>query len=440
MNPEAISTLWLLAMAAAPPTEGPPPLTYEALMAQVPETSPELRAARARIAAAEGELSKVWSAWRPNLSAGGQVKYSTQSVELDFGAILGGVVTAVGGDPSTIDLPPATVIEPHWSVAGVATLRQLLFDPSAWHGPGIARAAVKAQSLAARAATDELLFAAAQLYAGLQSVDALEAAALRAVQIADARIQDAEIRVEGGLATPLDATRARTRKTEAESQLAQIRAQRRNLQADLQAILGTAAPVRVVSAPLPRDLGAPGNGPEERRDVLAREAALLAAEKEVNRTKWLWLPSLFFEAQGTATNVGGFAGNHYFGTAIVGLSLPLYDGGARYASRDIAEARALEASAALDGTRARALGLIEKAEAKLEEARSRFELAEAQLDLAQRAVEQVDSLRDNGLATSMDLDDADLRRFAADRQLAERDLDVALSRLRLHYARGGHLR
>ena len=50
------------------------------------------------------------------------------------------------------------------------------------------------------------------------------------------------------------------------------------------------------------------------------------------------------------------------------------------------------------------------------------------------------NLHDSGLATSLDLDDADTQRFGADRQVAERALDVALSRLRLHYARGGKLR
>ncbi|MEQ8978285.1 MAG: TolC family protein [Deltaproteobacteria bacterium] len=406
----------------------------------MPETSPELRKARARIAAAEGELSRVFSAWKPNLSVSGQVAYNTQLIELDFGGILGGIVTAVGGDPSTLDLPPATVIQPHWTVAGVATLRQLLFDPSAWFGPGIARASVDAQRAGADAATDELLFAAAQLYAGLQAVDALEGAAERAVRVADARIEQAEVRVESGLATPLDAIRARTRKTEANSELARIVAQRRALQADLQTILGTDHPVRVVSAPLPEDLGEPGSGVGDRRDVIAQEAAVEAAEKNAGRTKWLWLPSLFFEAQGTATNVAGFGGNHYFGVASIGLSLPLYDGGLRYAERDVAEANLAQAQASLDATRSRGLALMEKARAQLDEARARAELAEAQLDLAERAVAQVEDLRNNGLATSLDLDDADLRRFGADRQLADRRLDVALSRLRLHYAQGGRLK
>jgi outer membrane protein len=441
MNRHAILPgLLVLAVVSPHTARAEPPLTYRALLDQVAERNPNIREARARVAAAEGDLSLVWSAWRPTLEANGQVKYSTQQVELDMGQLLGGLATSFGIDPSTLDLPPPTVIEPHWSVAGVARVRQLIFDPSAWHAPGVARAAVRAQERAADATTDELLFAAAQLYAGLQAVDALEAAARRAVDSADARAKDAKVRVDAGLATPLDITRAETRKTEAESQLAQLVAQRRSLLADLQALLGAESPVAVVHEPMPADLGPAGDGPEGRSDVLARQAALEAAEKEWTRTRWLWLPSLVFEAQATATNVGGFTGNHVFGSGFIALSLPLYDGGARYARKDTAEAKAMAAQAALDGTRGQARALIEKAAAHLEGAQAQLTLAEAQLNLADQAVTQVNSLHDSGLATSLDLDDADTRRFAADRQVAERALDVALSRLRLHYARGGRLR
>lgn len=432
--------LLALAVVSPRPARAEPPLTYRQLLDQVAENNPNVRQARARVSAAEGQLSEVWSAWRPTLEAAGQVKYSTQQVELDLGQLISGLATGFGLDPSTLDLPPPTIIEPHWSVAGVAKVRQLLFDPSAWHGPGIARAALKAQGLAAEATTDELLFAAAQLYAGLMAVDALEAAVQRAVASAEARARDAKVRVEAGLATPLDITRAETRKTEAESQLAQLQAQRRSLQADLQALLGSSTPVQVVHEPLPADLGPAGEGPDDRHDVQAREAALAAAEKEATRTHWLWLPSLVFEAQATATNVGGFTGNHVFGSGFVALSLPLYDGGARYAKKDVAEAKVVEAQAALDGARLQAHAVIEKAAAHLESAQAQLTLAEAQLKLADQAVQQVNNLHDSGLATSLDLDDADTQRFGADRQVAERALDVALSRLRLHYARGGKLR
>ncbi len=435
-------TLFAIVASASVLTSGiatAQPLTYQELLARIPEHSPDARAAQARVAAAEGELSKVWSAWKPSITLGGQVQYSTQQVELDFGSLLGGLATSVGADPSTLDLPPATIIQPHWAVAGVATVRQLLFDPSAWHGPSIARAALKAQGLAAEAATDELRFGAAQIYAGLQTVDALEAAARRALAVAEARIADAEVRVDAGIAAPIEVTRAQARSAEAKSQLAQIEAQRRSLQADLQVIIGSETPVEVAKAGLPKDLGQAGTGVDDRRDVAAQAAALKAAQNDETRTAWLWAPSLVFEAQGTATNVEGFAGNNFFGTATLGLSFPLYDGGARYADRDTARARLEEAQANLQASRLRAQAIIEKARAKLEEAQSRLSLAQAQLTLATQAVEQVDQLHKNGLATSLDLDDADVRRFAADRQVAERDLDVSLSRLRLHHAQGGRL-
>lgn len=437
MNMTVILFSALLSQAPSP-EPAPEPLDYPALMALVREKNPNIEQAKARLAAAEGQLSKVWAAWHPSLTAQGQGKYVTPETVFELAPFAGMIVGVVGGDPANLPEIPDSVIQPHWSASGALVLRQLLFDPSAWWGASAARRGRKAQRLAVEATTDEVLFGAGQLYAGIQAVNALEAAARRAVKVAEDRIKEAQARVDAGLATPIDITRAQVALANNKSQVAQVLAQREALQADLQALVGARRRVVLADSPIPEDLGPAGAGPGDRHDVKATEAAVEAAREGARRTGRLWLPTVFAEGQLQATTIDGFSGDHYYAQALIGVRIPLYDG-TNWAEDDVAEAQLSEAQASLRETRARATALEQKAIATFERSKIQLELAKTQLTLATQAVDQVNRLHDNGLATSLDLEDADARKFGAERQLVERSLDVALSRLRLHYARGGSL-
>ena len=119
--------------------------------------------------------------------------------------------------------------------------------------------------------------------------------------------------------------------------------------------------------------------------------------------------------------------------------VPIYDQGVRYADTRIAEGRAKAAQLALEQQELEAISFLEEARADLESAEAEVTQAEAQLKLANESVAQAETLVRNGLATNLDLSDADSRRYAADQNAAQKKLARNLALLRLHYASGGRL-
>lgn len=408
-------------------------------MDRVKAESPNLQAAKARVEATEGQLSGVHSAWRPSIWLDGALTYTAPNQVMNMTGMARGIAAAIGQDPSQVRELPDVQMSPNWYAQATLHVRQLLFDPSAWYGSNTAREAVVAAKLGAESAVDQMQFAAAQLYAGIQALGAIEAAAQRAVGVSQKRIQEAEVRVKAGLSAPIDITRAQVGLAERETALASVATERKAMLAELQALIGSDQPLEVSKDPIPDDFGQAGQGLMDRSDVKASQAAVVAATEDNHRTSRLWMPTVFIEGQAKAATKAGFSDDHLFFTGILGLSLPIYDGCKRCAEDDVSAARLAEAEARHRSTVAAAQAEIDKGKAKLASAEIQLKLAQSQVTLSEQAVSQVTELRDNGLATSLDLEDADARRFGAERQLVQKNLDVTLSRLRLHYAQGGKL-
>jgi outer membrane protein TolC len=111
----------------------------------------------------------------------------------------------------------------------------------------------------------------------------------------------------------------------------------------------------------------------------------------------------------------------------------------RYADQKIAAAQVESARLALEAEKEAARTALVEAESQLESARAELAQAEAQLRFATEAVQQIESLVQNGLGTNLELTDADGRRFQADQAVAGKRLQVELATVRLLYARGGRL-
>lgn len=442
-------------LGAAAQETPPPALGYRDVLELVRKNNAALAATRAGVDVADAEVAKAYTSWQPQLNAIGSVTFNSKKAELDFGGlfqplanIANTINTSVPGTVSPMDLAmlnglanaEPTVIQPHVLLAGVLALNQTLFNITALRAPDVAKAARKAAVAQVDAVEDELLFGAATLFAVTGGLKALEAASDRALAVADQRLRDAKVQLEAGTATPLVVTRAETDRTSAAVQKTTIQSRRATLLANLSAVVGADGPVDVKDERLANFVKEPKESDvEARASVKARKAQADAAQKAVGLYEMNWLPSVVADGQLRYTNVGGFAGDKFLATATINLVIPLYDRGQRYADTDIAQARAAQAAHALTAERRAARAYIEEALATLRSARSEVELAHAQLKLATEAVKQAEELLKNGLATSLDLADADSRRFAADQLVVQKELDLDLAALRAHYASGGRL-
>jgi outer membrane protein len=402
--------------------------------------SPALGAARAAVQISEGEVSKAWTGWKPTVSAVGSVQVNNIEAKLDQGAFIRGIADALGVMlPPMLTLPEPTVVQPRLQVAGVLQLSQNLFNITVLRAPEVAKAARQASIAQLDAVEDELLFQGATLYATVVGLDGLEAAAERALTVAEKRIKDAEAQLEAGTATPLAVTRARTDLATAQNQRTQVRAQKQKLLASLAVLTGTENEVAIKkSAVLAEVSGVEGDW-QSRTSIRAKAAELDAATKAIGLVNMNWLPSLQLRGQAQYLNFEGFAGNNLTANVSLNLLLPLYDGGQRYADTRIAQARASAARQGLEQARLEAQAFLRQARADLDAATAEVSQTEAQLQLASEVVRQAEELVKGGLSTALELADADARRFQADQLLAQKRLALDLAALRVSYAGGVRL-
>lgn len=440
-----VGLLVTLAIVPGAAWADPEVLTLDRVLQLVRTDSPVVASARTGVEAADANVRRAWTAWQPRVDAIGQVQLSSVEQSLDFGLIVQPIGAAIiPGFMLTAEqrasLPEATIIQPHVQLAAVLSLKQTLFNISAVRAPGVAEAARDAALAAVTATEDELTFHAAQLYVTLAGLRGIEAATVRAIEVADKRIADARAQLEAGTTTQLAVTRAETDRAGAAATLLAVQSQRRTLLAGLAALVGKTTPIEVSDAPIESwvKLDAPAEA-TARAKVKATEAALLASEKSIGLSDMSWLPTLAAEGNLRYSNVEGFAGDNFVATAALNLVIPLYDGGVRYADTDAARAAAARARAELDRAKVEAQSALIEAESKLESARAELTQSEASLKLATEAVAQVEALSGAGLATNLELADADRTRFAADQGLAQKRFAVDVARIQLVYARGGRL-
>ncbi len=403
------------------------PLSFEDVLSRARTNNAALLASRAEIDVAEAELDRAWVGWQPRVDATGSLTFNSQEQIFDPRDFVPPGTMADFGEPA--------VIQKHVEYAGVARVSQTLFNISVLRAPGVARASRDAAIAHADAAEDELLFQAATLYATLAGLKAQEAAADRALAVAEQRVADARVQVDAGRATPLVLTRAETDRVVALGVKASLLAARRGAAANLGAMIGAKGAVEISEDRLSDSIK---TAPAERAIVVAREREAIAAEKAIGLTSANWLPSLAAEGTARYSNASGFAESDFNARATINLVIPIYDG-ERYAATDVAEARAVAARHRLEDERAKVRAYLESASAELDAAKAELEQAEAQLRLANETVKQTEELAGSGLATNLELTDADARRFSADRAYAQKRLDLELAVLRVHYAAGGRL-
>lgn len=321
------------------------------------------------------------------------------------------------------------------------------WDTDLWGGLSAAEAAAEAGLQRSRALdrsarlTQAALTASAYVEWRAAQADGTALAQARVLQQESARI--AGIRVEAGLAPRLDLDRARAEVAQIEADAAAAAARQRQALAALQALAGTppglqrgpagaaaaafAGPVLPAlreAGPLPRPLDLLRLRP----DMQAAEAALWAAAAE-SGVAWAALrPALRLDGRLLLATAGG-GGALELGTAAVGalLDAVLFDGGARQAGADAAQARVTEAAEAWRGTALQALQQVELALAAAEGSARRVAALEQALAAREQAVAQAQTLYTAGLAGFLDLLDAQRSALAARRAWLQAKADATLA-------------
>lgn len=176
-----------------------------------------------------------------------------------------------------------------------------------------------------------------------------------------------------------------------------------------------------------------------RVDLRAREAQVRAARHAVTDTLVQWAPTITAQAAFTHRDqqvVGAFGILRNIWTVGVLLNWNIFDGGLRIGDRLDAESRERQAVLGVEQLRLSIRSDVRRAEVDLGTARNQLRLAERQRELALKNLDLVKKQYQQGLATNVEVIDAQTLVTAADAGLSGARLSEQLSALNLAFAVG----
>jgi outer membrane protein TolC len=431
-----------LAPAPTNPTGAPRRVGLREMLQLVDKHSPDLGAARAGAQVAAEGIRRAWTAWQPDVSAGLTYDHTNAPAKLDLGGfvqLMGGVYAIRPANPQLI--PPATVITGADSLYGTLQISQPILTPQGLFVIPLARDQAKAAALSANDVRDQLLLGGVRAYLSLSALDGTLDAARDAEKTALQREHEADTRLNAGVGTEIERSRAQVQTAQARAQIAAIEGQQASLRALLAQLTGEPV-VPLAEGEADADLEWGSAAPVENRPwenvyaVRSLESQVHATDKLVTMDQFAWLPTLAVVGRGNYNSNTGFTGTHTSYDAIVSLSLPIYDRGVRYAALHEDEAKQSQATLALEATRTRARANWEGARANAQAAQAVLAQAESQLALAVRAQKQIEDARAAGMSTDLEMADADTQRFFAATSAAQARATLAIRRAEVAAAEG----
>lgn len=416
--------LSMLALSALLATAGATPvLTLEEALEEARRNNLDLRVARERLEQAELASRRAWAGYLPTVTVSGN--YTRNS------------------DESRVTLPggPEIVIQPYNAFNGQAQVRQALIAPQLWANIKAAYSAERLASLNTEQAKREILFGVAQAYYGAAASAAAVVAQERLLEVNQARVRDTQVRFEAGTVTRVALLRAQLDLTRAEQDLTS----QRNALAAAKLALATliARPDTDFELAPPPEPNLPAEGMDLVKVALEQRADVAAAQESVrlariNRTgAWLaYLPTLGLSGVYTLSNAAGFTGDNSTWAIVLGVNWTLWDGGLREVNLREQASRIAESTAQQQLTELRTREEVKRAQLDLETALGNRARAAQALELARETQRLTDISFKAGVATYLEVADANAALTTAEVSYISERLNAALSALRLLRAVG----
>ncbi len=399
-------------------------------LAELDRQNLSIEQARRRAEEARAVARQAAAALVPSLSAQGSYVRNSAGAEISVG-------------PNPI-FPSGmnVVIQPEEQFSVQGTLRVPLVVPNAWFDAAAARSSALAAGASAEATALAIRTAFAQAAYAATAAEEVVLASERATESAAAHARSAERRAAAGTAPPLDVLKAKTEEVHRESDLARARADLARARLSLGILLGRESPVRVLVPEPPPD-EAPADGAalvagalSRRPEMKAQQAQLAAADASV-RSGWARLaPQLSATGSAFASDVPYPTGDRQGWRATLDVTWPIYDGGLREGRRRQAEAQRAQARAAAEAQRLAVVQDVSDGTREVAVARERLRLAETQRKLASDAAASARRSFEAGIATNLDVIDANDRLYQADVGLADARARLAQARVALDRALG----
>lgn len=403
----AVLTLLLGAAGAAHPLAAQT-LTLREALARADSGAYANRIAGGQRQAAEGEASKALRGILPTARLEGGYIRTTDPLNA-FGFLLRQRgVTEASFDPALLNYPAAI-----GNVNAGAVLEVPLLNADAWAGRSAGGKAAEAAGASEEWTRSRTRLDVIRAYYGAvlaaEQVRTLDTA----FRAARSHVGQAQSAVRNGLATPSDALLAEVKAGEVETQLLQATQDADLARRQLATLLGSPDDtLLVLPAVLPSAeevravLAAPAADSVARADLHAASLGREAAEADVKRTKYLYMPRVnAFGRLDWNDPTTPFGGQEAW-TAGVLLSWSPFAGASEIAERRAAAGRAASARAGADAARAQARVEVARAEGDVSVARARLDIAERSVAQGRDAHRIVSRKYEGGLATITEVFDA----------------------------------
>lgn len=376
--------------------------------------------------AAEARLSRARAFFFPDLTLNGN--YTRRGYE---------TVREIGGED--------VVVSSRDALNGTAVVSAPLFDARAF--PLLRQARFDRQFVMLNAENIERLvgFDAAVGFLQTLGAEQLMSAAQRRLEYARTNLGDARARLEGGLVSSNDVTRAELELANAELAVERARTGAETARIALEQLLATriagplvppAGLLATAQTANPDTESLAATAVASRLDLRAAEARVGALDAFADEPSRRFLPRLGFVGQYRATNEGGISGRDEDATAAVNLTWPIWDGGDARAERREREADVRAAELELQLRQREAVTQIRTAVTTLEREQSAIRSASIAASAAQRNAAETNILYREGLATSLELADAGVQLFEAESEQVRAQYDLAIAWLDMRAAAG----
>jgi outer membrane protein TolC len=392
------------------------------------ERNERARAAEARLQASQARVSGARAHFLPDLTLVGN--YTRRAYQTS---------REVGGE--------TVILQRYNALSPTATMALNIFDARAFPLYRMARQEREATRLSSADDRRLLAFDAAGAFLTALSAEQVSEAAQRRLDFARRSLRDAQARFEAQIASSNDVTRAELELATAERELTGAQGDAQTARLSLSYLIDTdvEGPLAPPAALLQAAAGPPGGGDDliaqarrQRPDVAAGRQRAGALHASAQEPLFRVFPSLTLTGQYRGTNETGLNGRHHDGNAVLSLTWRLYDGGEASASR--AERLALARAADLDAQAVeRRVALeVRSALVALASRQAAIRQASVAVDVARKNADQAAELYRQGLASALQVADANVRLFESEVALARARYGLALAYLDLRAARGLH--
>ena len=389
-------------------------LTLDEALAQLDSQSPTLAQARSRVGEARALATQAAVPLVPTVVAAGGYTRNSADARVDF-----------SGTPLAGVHPGALVIQPIgvWTVAG--TVRVPLVIPNAWADWAAAQRAADAVAAMAESARLQLRASLAQAAWAAAAAEEIVVVSERAVTVAEEHRRSAARGVTAGTEAPLAVLKAETEVVKRQSDLAQARANCERSHLALGVLLGKTDPLRVLLPPVAGSSagqqveGLVAEALQSRPELAAQEAQIRTARAQATAARLRWLPQLSASGTVFAADVPYPTGKKEGWRLTLDALWLLYDGGFAGGRRDQAEASLASARAAAEAQRLSVVQEVQDTRRDVSVAGERLRLAEQQRELATAAAASAKRTFEAGVASSLDVLDANDKLYQAEVGMAD---------------------